>query len=419
MPTFFYSAMDNAGKNASGTLTADSRSNALDELVSRGLIPVSVKSDSPDAPSRRDTIDLADAQAPRTLNFSFASRSVSAVQVEAFTRELANLLAAGVPLSRALMILCRENSSPAAKAQWQAIHDDVVGGKPLAEALARRGDLFPPVYIAMIRAGEMGGFLDVVLNQIADFRARETELVGRVKSAMVYPCVLATVAIGVLIFLLTFFIPRFTGIFEDFGASLPLLTQIIILASKAVTQYGPVVGVAVLAIYLLIRRALLTEEGRRFAERTSLQIPGVGVILARFALVRFARMLGTLLAAGVPLVNSLRVAQEAIGNQTLSDAVALAIEEVKRGSSLSQSLRSCRQLFPPSVIEMIAVAEESSRLDKELLRLAQTYESELDRRLRMLVALAEPALLLVMASIIGAIVIGMLLPIFTLQEMIK
>ena len=148
-------------------------------------------------------------------------------------------------------------------------------------------------------------------------------------------------------------------------------------------------------------------------------MPGLGIILARFALVRFSRMLGTLLGAGVPLVTALRVAQEAIGNQTLSDAVAQAIEEVKRGSSLSRSLAPCRSLFPPSVIEMIAVAEESGRLSSELIRLAHNYENELDRRLRTLVALAEPLLLFLMASLIGTIVVGMLLPIFTLQDLIK
>jgi type II secretory pathway component PulF len=339
--------------------------------------------------------------------------------VEAFTRELANLLAAGVPLSRALSILRREASNPAARAQWIAIHDDVVGGKPLADALARWPDSFPPVYVAMIRAGEMGGFLDLVLNQIADFRSREGELKGKVKSALIYPAVLATLAVAVMIFLLTYFIPKMTPMFDSLGASLPLLTQAIIATSKVATRYCLVVLVLAITAFIVVRRALKTEGGRRFAERTYLNTPGLGVVLARFALVRFARMLGTLLGAGVSLVTALRVAQEAIGNQTLADAVGHAIEEVKRGSSLSRGLASCKQLFPPSVIEMVAVAEESGRLDKELVRLAQSYEGDLDRRLRMLVSLAEPALLFVMASIIGTIVVGMLLPILNLEDLIK
>jgi type II secretory pathway component PulF len=409
MPTFTYNAIDGNGQASSGTLTADTRTAALDTIAGRGLTPVKIEGG--------ENTPAPDAGSPRKV--SWRSQRVTPAQVEAFTRELANLLAAGVPLAKSLSIIRREASNPAAKAQWSAIHDDVVGGKPLAEAMARWSDSFPQVYVAMVRAGEVGGFLEVVLNQIADFRAREGDLVGKVKSALVYPAVLATLAASVLVFLMTYFIPKFSGMFEEFGAALPLLTRCILAASHAVTSYGIFVLIIAIGLYVFGRRVLRSDSGRRFVEAWSLRIPGLGIILARFSLVRFSRMLGTLLGAGVPLVTSLRVAQEAIGNQTLSDAVSQAIEEVKRGTALSRSLATCKELFPTSVVEMIAVAEESGRLDKELLRLAQTYEGELDRRLRMLVALVEPALLFIMAALIGTIVVGMLLPIFTLQDLIK
>ena len=179
------------------------------------------------------------------------------------------------------------------------------------------------------------------------------------------------------------------------------------------------VAIAVIGGIFAFRNSMSTVSGRRFWERTLLKTPLVGTVVARFALVRFCRMLGTLVSAGVPLVTSLRVAREALGNQTLQDAVTHAIEEVQRGQPLSKSLASNPLLFPPSVIEMIAVAEETSRVDKELVRLSLAYEGDLDRNLRMLVALAEPALLIIMASLIGTVVVGMLLPIFTLQDMIK
>ncbi len=407
MATFSYNAIDGAGKSVQGRLTADTRAAALDELVGKGLVPVSV------------TGGEAGGDASAGGGMRWFKPRVSAAHVESFTRELANLLSAGVPLARALAILHREASNPAAKAQWQQVHEDVTAGKPLADALAKTPESFPQVYVAMVRAGETGGFLELVLNQIADFRARETELKGRVKSAMVYPCVLAALAVCVLIFLLTFFIPRFAPIFEGFGAALPLLTQVIIKTSNVIIHYGIFAAIAIVAGVLVLLKYLKTDAGRRMSENFMLRMPGVGIVTARFALVRFARMLGTLLGAGVPLVMALRVAQEAIGNQTLSDAVGSAIEEVREGGSLSKSLGQCKELFPASVVEMIAVAEESGRLDKELLRLATTYEAELDRRLRMLVALAEPALLLIMAGLIGTIVVGMLLPIFNLQELIK
>jgi type II secretory pathway component PulF len=271
----------------------------------------------------------------------------------------------------------------------------------------------------MVRAGEAGGFLHVVLQQIADFRTREQELKGKVKAALVYPCVLAVLACAVLIFLLTFFIPRFSTLFAQFGGNLPFLTQVIVGASKWLTHYGVFIAIALIIIGVTSKRALTSESGKRFIERMTLKAPLIGKLSARFALVRFARMLGTLVGAGVPLVASLRVAREALGNQTLADSISHAIEEVQRGTALSRSLSVNALLFPPSVIEMIAVAEETGRLDKELIRLSGAYEAELDRGLRMLVALAEPALLFIMAGLIGTVVVGMLLPVFNLQDLIK
>ena len=231
--------------------------------------------------------------------------------------------------------------------------------------------------------------------------------------------VLLVLASIVLLVLMLWFIPRFSGVFQEFGASLPLLTRGIIATSKFALSYGWLIAVCGAAVGLVAYRALRSDAGRLLVEKTTLRIPALGIVLARFALVRFCRMLGTLLGAGVPLVTALRVAREAIGNQTLADAVSRSIEEVQQGKPLSRSLASCRQLFPATVIEMIAVAEESSRLDKELIRLAAAYESDLDRRLRILVALAEPLLLFLMAAVVGTIVIGMLLPIFTLQDYVK
>ena len=338
--------------------------------------------------------------------------------MEAFTRQLASLLTAGVSLSRALHILSREASQAAARRQWTAIHDDVVGGEPLAEALRKWPRSFPPVQVAMVRAGETGGFLDVVLGQIADFRSRERDLKSKVKGAMVYPAVLASLSCAVLIFLLTYFIPRFSGIFLEFGGALPGLTRAIIASSHAVTRYGLPLALGATVLVVLARRALKSESGRRFLERLVLTLPGVGGVVARFAMVRFCRMLGTLLGAGVPLIAALKVAREAIGNQTLSDAVNVSIEDVQRGQSLARSLEGCAALFPASVTEVVAVAEESGRLDQELLRLAVANEAELDRRLRTLVTLAEPALLFLMAAVVGTVVVGMLLPVFTLSDYI-
>jgi type II secretory pathway component PulF len=411
MSVYAYTALSKEGRRTSGTLSADSRSAALAQMTRQGLHPVRIDEAKDAASAARK----AQAAAAASVH---GTGKVSNKAVEAFTRELANLLAGGVSLARSLALLRREAANPNAKRLWSDIHDDVVGGTALADALAKWPKSFSSVYVAMVRAGEAGGFLDVVLAQISDFRTREQDLKGKVKAAMVYPCILGLLAVGVLIFLLTFFIPRFSGIFQQFGANLPSLTLFIIAASNLVKNYGLFVGGAVLLLVIIIKRALATDAGRRRFELTVLAVPVLGTVISHFALVRFARMLGTLVGAGVPLIASLRVARDAIGNQTLADTVLHAIEEVQRGSALSKALATGTKLFPPSVVEMVAVAEETGRLDKELMRLSVAYEADLDRQLRMLVAIAEPMMLFLMAGIIGTVVVGMLLPVFNLQDLI-
>jgi type II secretory pathway component PulF len=410
MSTFAYTAIGRDGRQATGTVAADSRSAAIAQVVRQGMHPVRIdeQANGANAPSKADA-----AVAAGKLG------RVSAKSVEAFTRELAGLLAGGVPLARALHLLRREASTPAAKHLWGQVHDEVVGGTSLADSLAKFPKAFSTVYVAMVRAGEAGGFLDVVLGQIADFRARESDLKGKVKASLVYPAFLGGLATIVVIFLLIWFIPKFSDIFNELGGNLPTLTVFIVAASNIVKKYGIFLAIGVVVLIVMYRKRLETDEGRRHLDAMMLRAPLLGKIVARFALVRFCRMLGTLVGAGVPIVASLRVAREAIGNQTLSDTVFHTIEEVQRGTPLSKGLASSPQLFPASVVETIAVAEETGRLDKELVRLAAAFESDLDRQLRMLVAVVEPVLLFIMAAVIGTVVVGMLLPIFSLQDMIK
>ncbi len=410
MSVFAYTAIAKDGRRTNGTLSADTRSSAIAQVLQQGLHPVKLNEQRNGNGSAAKAVTAA--VTPR------AGR-VSPKAVESFTRELANLLAGGVPLSRALSLLQRETSSASAKFVWTSIHDDVVGGTALADAMAKWPKAFSGVYIAMVRAGEAGGFLEVVLAQISDFRTREADLKGKVKAAMVYPIMLAVLATLVLIGMLTWFIPRFSGIFAEFGGKLPALTQIIIAASNVIKSYGLFVAVAIIGVVIFLKRSLSTDVGRRRLEQTILATPVLGRVIGHFALVRFARMLGTLIGSGVPLVASLRTAREAIGNQTLADTVTYAIEQVQRGEALSKALGNSPQLFPASVVETIAVAEETGRLDKELVRLAAAYEADLDRQLRMLVAIAEPLLLFIMAGVIGTVVVGMLLPIFNLQDIVK
>lgn len=428
MPTFTYKALGADGKIAEGQIEAGGRAEAFRQIESQSLRPISLKegangksksTGAKAAGGGNSAAETAAAPGDTATKFSLGSGKITARVLENFTRLLSSLLAAGVPLSRALVILQREAANPTAKAKWKEIHDHVVDGMSLADAMAKSPDTFPRVYVAMVEAGETGGFLDVVLSQIADFQAREKEMRGKVMTALLYPAILLCLAIGVLIFLLTFFIPKFQTLFSGFGAKLPLLTQIIVGASEVVRGYGLLVAIVIVVAGFLGRAWALSPVGRRTWEGLMLKTPVIGNLVAQFAMARFCRMLGTLLGAGVPLINSLNVARRSIGNQILVDAVSNSIDFVKEGKALGVSLAECRTLFPGSVLEMISVAEESGKLDAELVRLANVTEGDLDRQLKTAVSLAEPLMLFFIAAFIGTIFIGMVIPIFTLQDYIK
>lgn len=403
MPAFAYKATDGQGRLVSDTIDAPSRKDAIERLFTQGLQPSEVQESTPKEP-------------PRQIRLS---GRLTRNDVASFTRELGNLLASGMSLSRSLKILSRESSKPAARQLWSDIYDNVSNGTALADAMSQWPRHFSSIYVAMVQAGETGGFLELVLGQIADFRSREQDLKSRVQSALIYPVILTVLAVLILLFLLIYFIPRFSSIFAEFGGQLPALTRGIVSISQFVMGYWILIVAAVVMVALLAKSFLKREEGKATLEKWILQMPLVGRINARFAFVRFARMLGTLLNAGVPLLAALKVAKEAIGYKTLSNTMDNTIEKVRRGISLSQSLRECPSLFSGSNIEMITVAEESSRLGEELIRLADVNEKELDRNLKTAVSFAEPAMLFAMAALVGTIVIGMLLPIFNLQELIN
>ena len=408
MSVFQYRAIQSDGSIAEGQLDAAGRQEAYRQLEVRGLKAVGLIESAGNG--QKDG---------SVLPFHFSRKKVPFGALENFTRQLSSLLSAGVPLSRAFQILHREASVPAAKEEWKSLHDQVIDGKSLADAMAQSPETFPKVYVAMVQAGEAGGFLDVVLDQIAEFQGREKELRAKVISSMIYPCVLMVLAVGVLIFLMTFFIPRFKTIFDGFDAALPTLTQMIVATSEWIAQYGSLAGAFGVVAIIALLQWLKSERGRRRWQRIVLRLPLVGPLNAKFAMTRFCRMLGTLIGAGVPLIQSLKVARESIGNATLTEAVTNSIERVEQGQGLAESLSDCTQLFPESVLEMISVAEESGRLEKELLRIAATMDKDLDRQLRTTVALAEPLMLFLMAGFVGVIFIGMVIPIFTIQDYIQ
>ena len=409
MAGFQYRALNGDGAISAGTVEAGGRQEAAREIEALGLRPIEIKE--------------AETSSGKGLSGGIkgllAAKKVSFAQLESFTRLLSSLLSAGVPLSRALTILFRETGAPVAKKKWREVHDKVIDGVSLAEAMRRHPETFPKVYVAMVEAGETGGFLDLVLGQIADFQSRDKELRAKVVAALIYPVVLFFLATAALLFLLVFFIPRFKTLFDDLGGQLPLLTRIIVGISEFFQSYGLIVAVAAVIGAYFGRQWLQSDEGRRKWEVWTFRAPIVGPLSAKFAMARFCRMLGTLLDSGVTLVQSLNVAGRSIGNQVIVDAVSASVERVKKGDSLARSLADCKELFHGSTVEMISVAEESGRLDKELLRLAEVAERDLDQQLKTAVALMEPLMLFFIAGFIGTIFVGMIIPIFSIQDYIN
>lgn len=430
MPQFSYKALQHDGVLTEGLLDASNRHEAMRQVEGRGLRPIKLTEAAGANGGRakgQRSADKHGASAPAggsaadgKLTWPLGGRrKITPRMLENFTRLLSSLLAAGVPFSRALVILHREAAEQVAKEKWKEIHDLVIDGMSLSDAMARSPETFPRVYVAMVEAGETGGFLDLVLAQIADFQAREKELKSKVMTALMYPIILLVLALGVLIFLLVFFIPRFQLVFQGFNAELPLITQMIVGVSALVRSYGLFLAAGIVVAVVSFRNWFRSEKGRRTWEGLLLKAPVIGPLIAQFAMARFCRMLGTLLQSGVPLINGLNVARRSIGNQVLIDAVSESIDRVKEGKPLGTSLAQNRALFPGAIVEMISVAEESGKLDTELLRIANVTEGDLDRQLKAVVALAEPVMLFFIAAFIGTIFIGMVIPIFSLQDHIK
>src|SRR3954471_1641245 len=283
MALFEYKALGAGGAATAGRIEAGGRQEAARLLEQRGLTPVRV-AEMEEKGKRGGSAKAGGG------DFSFKSKKINFAALEDFTRSLASLLAASVPLSRALTILYRENANPAAAAKWRELHDWVVEGVSLSDAMARSPEVFPRVYVAMVESGEAGGFLEVVLAQIADFQAREKEIRGKVMSAMMYPAVLLTLALGVMIFLMVFFIPRFQTLFAGFDASLPLITQIIVNTSHFLRTYGIYAAGAVGAAISFGRGCFVKESNRRLFEKYLLKIPIIGPLASQIALARFCRM---------------------------------------------------------------------------------------------------------------------------------
>jgi type II secretory pathway component PulF len=426
MSVYLYKARKLSGEAVEGTVPADSERAALQALERMGLFPLDVK------PDPKDMVAGSEGEDERGFLQKLLNRRVSAESAARFARELADLSSAGVPILRALDAISErtETQEPViwgagdkkedkrARAILRSVRRDVAGGASLADALARRPELFPEASIGVVRAGEAGGFLDEALRRIASFGEREVALKRKVRSALAYPTLLIFLGAGAVIFLLAWVVPRFSAIYKDLGGALPLPTRILVAIGDFFGNYWYLAILFVVLVVGTIIRLVSTEDGKNTVDRATLRIPLLRGVIGRAALARFARTLGTLLGSGVPILGALDVARGACGNREFSAKLGDVIGPVREGSDLATPLEQTH-LFPPEVIEMVSVGQESGSLDKVLERIGDRADEEVDHALKILVSFLEPLLVVAVAGVVFFVVIAALLPVFNLNSLIK
>ncbi len=401
MALYTYKAKDAKGQVISGSLEAETVNAVISRLQAMGYFPVSVESQS-------DRKDIA-AVVTKKL-----ARRVSINDLATFNRQLADLLSSGIPLVRALGIIQNQTTNETLVEIIGQVAQDVAGGDSLAGALAKHPKVFSKLYVAMVRSGEAGGMLDVVLSRLADFSETEAEVRAKIKAALAYPVVMILAGVGAVTILMTVVMPKILKIYGELNQTLPLPTQMLIAISDGLRNYWPFILAGIAAAILGLWRILTTPDGKRAFDRLIVKIPLLGPMIIKREIANFARTLGSLLHNGVSILPALEIVHEVLTNTVVADEVAKIPEHVTQGEGVAGPLKKSK-VFPPVVTNMIAIGEETGRLDEVLLKVARSYELEVERAVKTLTSLIEPLIILGMGIIVGFIVIAMLLPIFSID----
>ncbi|MFQ5889150.1 MAG: type II secretion system F family protein [Gemmatimonadota bacterium] len=392
MPVWVYSARTVAGELKRDQIEVPSREDVVAYLRRRKLIPVSVR------------------EKPREFYFRSRGR-VKTRDIVILTRQFATMINAGLPLVQALDILAKQSDNKTIKSTVEAVLHDVESGNTLADALREHPKVFSTLYVNMVAAGETGGILDTILLRLATFLEKNEALLRKVKGALIYPAVITVVSMLAIVILLLFVIPTFQGMFESFNQVLPLPTRIVIAASNFLQGYWAALGAGLFAAGFLFRRWVATPSGRLRFDRFLLRVPVIGTLARKSAVARFTRTLGTLLGSGVTILDGLEITARTAGNRVIHDAVMASRSSIAGGESIAEPLRHSG-VFPPMVTQMIAVGEETGDLDGMLSKIADFFDDEVDVAVEALLKAMEPAMIVVLGSIVGGMIVAMYLPIF-------
>ncbi|MFA5478881.1 MAG: type II secretion system F family protein [Candidatus Muiribacteriota bacterium] len=391
MPKFIYKVKTRDGKTLSGEIDSDSKELAIAKLKEKGYYIV--------GPLKEKNKEL-----------TLFKKKVHSSEVSIFARQFATMIGSGVVLIRCLSIMEDQVENPVFREIIAQVRADVEAGSTFSSALARHPDVFTPLFCDLVRAGEAGGILDQILERLANYLESSEALKAKVKGALTYPAVVMSVAVIVVIFLITFVLPNFKAIFEGMGdAELPLPTRLLMGLSDFMAEYF--IFLAILGGFgiFAIKKFFDTKQGRRILDTYSLKMPGFGVLLRKVAVSKFTRTLGTLIAAGVPILQALEVTASTAGNVIISEAVLKTRVSIKEGESISEPLKASK-IFPPMVIQMIAVGEETGELDVMLRKVADFYDQEVDTAVKGLTSIIEPVIIVFMGVVIGGIVLAIFMP---------
>lgn len=401
MPEYSYRASNAQGRMETGVISAESRTVALTSLKSRGLVPLSLGEPGEAEMERR----------------GFGSGRISKKEVLAFTQQMAALLASGTQMDRALAILNELTTGKPVGRMVSQIRQDVQSGAAFSDALSRFPRQFNTYYLSMVRAGEAGGVLPLILGRLAQVLDDDQEMRGRVLASLAYPLVLVVFSILALAFLMIWIVPMFEQILIQAGGTLPVVTRMVIGVSRALTHYGWVLALALVGGSFWLGSHYRSPEGRLRIDGAILRLPGLGEMVRRMRTAQMARTLGTMLQSGVPLVKGLAIVQRTVGNQVLANALEQTIGGIREGGSVAAHLRT-QKAFPALAVHMIGVGEETGRLEEMLDSVARTYDREVQTSIRSFLSLLEPLLIILMTFFIGGIIFAILLPILTIWQTI-
>ena len=419
MPKYNYVALDNRGNETKGTIEVGSQNEAIGRVKDMGLFPTKItEAEKEDKGAAKKAKTKTAAARPKgkkggAMNFNIKipglGSGVKPKVLTTFTRQLATLVDAGLPLLRGLRVLEKQERSGALKSILGQLSTSIEGGSTFSEALAQHPKVFNRLFVNMVKAGELGGVLEVVLKRLAEFSEKAQKIKGKVKAALFYPIAVLIVAIGIMILLMTFVVPKFKDVFAGMGFDLPGFTVFVLACSDMVRLHIlPTMGaLAVLVVLFLL--FIKTKFGRRIWDKTKLIMPPTGPVVTKVSISRFTRTLGTLVSSGVPILQALTIVKETAGNVIIANAVAKVHESVKEGETITAPLEASR-VFPPMVVSMVDVGEQTGALPEMLLKIADNYDEEVDNAVAAMTSLLEPIMIVFLALIVGSIVIAMFLP---------